>query len=70
MSTASGVSDTVSPMSLAEGGRIQGFADRFNEIDHHLVVLGDAPWQSRISLGDRPLWPRLIPIQTPHRDSM
>jgi len=30
-------------MYLAEGGQIQGFADRFNEADHHLVVLGDAP---------------------------
>tara|TARA_Y100001960_G_scaffold219021_1_gene228916 strand:- start:1299 stop:1442 length:144 start_codon:yes stop_codon:yes gene_type:complete len=27
-------------MATAEGGLIQGFADRFNEADHHLVVLG------------------------------
>lgn len=40
ISTASGMSETASPMATAEGGLIQGFADRFNEADHHLVVLG------------------------------
>ena len=40
MSTAMGMSDTVSPTHLAEGGVIQGFADRFNEADDHVVAPG------------------------------
>jgi len=50
MSTARGMSDTASPTHLAEGGVIQGFADRFNEAGHHLVGPGTRRGRAGVDL--------------------